>query len=857
MTGSPSPLRVKYARRSGGANSSNSSIVRNATTRTRVESSGRSSGKIAARTHARADSSSRASRSASIRRMSDATRKCSVVSSTQPGPPEEGQTKRGSTRRPWAHAARSAAHATGSARAIAGWIREALSRRRAARSRGERFAGVSEGIGGAGRAVGQHTQVGALSFVAMDRSSEASRAGRLPRGAWRAARAGSLPALLGAWLVAKQLLGAPPVQGAPVRAAALASSAAVALLVVALALRFHRRAQLLVLLALDVALTAVYQVQLFHHRQFSELASVAALGLAGQAAHVADAIVALHRPSDALLWADVAALAVLVAFAPGRAAPALPPRRANALALAGLLLFTAAALPLAYRPLTGPRRLAVTRAEVAATLNLVGYQLFDAATYLRRRLDPSGRVSLAEALAYHRGRPFVAGPLSGTERGRNVVVVQLESVQAFAAGRRVEGGPVTPSLDRLARESLSFTRAFAQVGQGVTSDAELLAGCSVYPLDGGAVFTERHDVDLRCLPEVLREAGYHTVAMHANWPNFWNRDRMYPAMGYAEMLSIRDFDRTPVVGMGLSDVRFLEQAADRLAALPEPFYAVLVTLSNHAPFVDSNLPDALATGALEGTTVGDYLNSVRFTDEALGRFVERLRANGVLDRSVLVVYGDHHGVSRNASGTALLDLPRTRGDVWLQHEARVPMLVRLPGARHAGPRDEPAGEVDLAPTIADLLAIDREETFFHGRSLVSGPARPVVFPDGSAVTGELVLVSGEGRWGAPGCLASDTGSPVAPERCDALAEHAARELSVSRAEVNHDLFRAMLAARPARPPRPRRAAPPYKYGENSRATPSRSLTGVDRPSTSASVTSRARTIRSSTSASSRAARSPS
>jgi phosphoglycerol transferase MdoB-like AlkP superfamily enzyme len=601
------------------------------------------------------------------------------------------------------------------------------------------------------------------------------------------------PALLGAWLVAKQLLWSPSLQGdAPLRAGAVAASAAVALIVIGVAIRFRGRAQLLVLLAADGALTAVYQVHLLHHRQFSELASVAALTFASQATQVGGAILALFRPGDALLWADVAALGVVV-LAGGRAPRPVHRRHANALALAGVLLFGVPAVPLLERPLTGPRRLGVTRAEVAATLNVVGYQLFDAATFVRRRLDRSAHGSLEEALAYHEARAAPSGQLTGTQRGRNVIVVQLESVQAFAMGRRVNGAPVTPSLDRLARESMTFTRAFAQIRQGTTSDAELLAGCSLYPLETGAVFTERYDVDFRCLPEVLREVGYRTVAMHANWPNFWNRDRMYPAMGYDRFFSIRDFDRTPAIGMGLSDARFVEQAAERLAALPEPFYAALVTLSNHAPFVDPNLPRTLPLGALEATYVGDYLNSVRYTDAALGKLVDRLRATGLLDRSVLVVYGDHHGVPRSAPGTELLELPAHRADVWLRHEARVPLLVRLPGGRHAGPRSEPAGQVDVAPTIADLLGVPWDRTFFHGRSLVSDPARPVVLPDGSAISEELVLLGREARWGPPNCLDAATGAPVSRERCDALADHAARELAVSRAEVNQDLFRWMIA----------------------------------------------------------------
>lgn len=618
----------------------------------------------------------------------------------------------------------------------------------------------------------------------------------LARRAWDVVRPVRAPIVVGACLVVKQVVWSPPFQGgAPVPTSAIAASAAVAMIVLGVAVRFPGRAQIVALLALDGALTAVHQTHLLYHRQFSELGSLAALAFASQAARVGGAVLTLFRPGDALLWVDVAALAVAAVLGRGRTTSPARRGRANALALAGATLFAAVALPLLERPLTGPRRMAIARAEVASALNLVGYQLYDAATFVSRRLDRSGRSSLEEVIAHHRARAAApAGPLHASQRGRNVIVVQLESVQAFAVGRRVDGVPVTPRLDRLARESVAFPLAFSQVGQGTTSDAELLAGCSLYPLETGAVFTDRYDVDLRCLPEVLREAGYYTAALHANWPNFWNRDRMYPTMGYERFFSIRDFDEGPVIGLGLSDARFVEQAAERLAALPEPFYAVVITLSNHAPFVDPNLPRTLPAGALEGTMVGDYLNSLRFTDAALGALVDRLRATGLLDRSVLVVYGDHHGVSRNASGTDRVGVPADRADRWLLHEMRVPLLLRLPSGAHAGRRHEPAGLLDVAPTIADLLGLPAEGTFFHGRSLLSDPPRPVVFPDGSAISEELVHLSAEGRWGPPACLEAATGAPVPLERCDALARHAERELTVSRAEVNQDLLRWMAPA---------------------------------------------------------------
>jgi lipoteichoic acid synthase len=610
---------------------------------------------------------------------------------------------------------------------------------------------------------------------------------------------GPIAAILGPWLVLKQLVWSPPLDGVPLRAGVVAATIAVALAILGIALRLRGRAQLVALLVLDVALSAVFQANLLYHRQFNDLASVAAFSFAAQTIHVGDAVRALLRPGDLFLWLDVALLAALALRARGPGPAPLRARYANAALAAAALLFAAPAAPLLDRPLTGPRHLALTRAEVASALNVVGYQLFDVVTFFRRRLDRPARAdALREARAYHRERAAPAGPLTGSQRGRSVVVVQLESVQAFAVGRRVDGAAVTPRLDRLARESLVFTRAYSQVAQGTTSDAELLAGCSLLPLETGAVFTDRHDGDYRCLPELLREAGYRTVAMHANWPNFWNRERMYPAMGYDRFYELHDFDRAPVIGLGLADRRFAEQAAERLAALPEPFYAVLVTLSNHVPFDDPNLPRALPLGPLAPTMVGRYLDSVHYTDAALGLLVDRLRASGVLDRAVLVVYGDHHGVLRDADGTDGLGLRTDRADVWLEHERRIPLLVRLPGGAHAGKRAAPAGQVDIAPTLADLLGLDHARTFFHGRSLVSAPPAPVVLPDGSAVSEDLVFFSFERRWGEPGCLDRARGAFVARERCDALAAEAARALAVSRAEIEEDLFRWLLAA-PAAP----------------------------------------------------------
>ena len=351
----------------------------------------------------------------------------------------------------------------------------------------------------------------------------------------------------------------------------------------------------------------------------------------------------------------------------------------------------------------------------------------------------------------------------------------------------MNGSSVTPSLDRLARESIVFSNFFSQIGQGTTSDAEFLAGCSQYPLRTGSVFMTHYDGDYRCLPELLREQGYRVVSMHANEPAFWNRADMYRAMGYDRFFSEADFPSEPAIGMGLADGPFFVRAAEHLASLPEPYYALLITLTNHSPFTHRGIPKALDANAL-GSPLAPYLNSVHYTDASLGEFVEHLRALGVLDRSVLVVYGDHLGVRRDARVGAALRLPLQRGDTWLKFERRVPLLVRLPHGQAAGRREEPAGQIDLTPTIADLLGVPLDGTYFHGRSLWSATEGPVVFPDGLALDGEHTFLAEGGPSGVPLCVDS-SGTRVPSERCDALADYAARELSVSRDVVEENLVR--------------------------------------------------------------------
>ncbi len=136
--------------------------------------------------------------------------------------------------------------------------------------------------------------------------------------------------------------------------------------------------------------------------------------------------------------------------------------------------------------------------------------------------------------------------------------------------KKINGKEITPFLNRFITDSYYFDNFYHQTGQGKTSDAEFIVENSLYPLDRGSVFFTHATNEYTATPEQLKKYGYYSAVFHSNDKTFWNRDIMYPALGYDRYFHLNDYVGTEQmsVGWGLKDKEFFEQSISKLKSLP-------------------------------------------------------------------------------------------------------------------------------------------------------------------------------------------------------------------------------------------------------------------------------------------------
>ena len=290
------------------------------------------------------------------------------------------------------------------------------------------------------------------------------------------------------------------------------------------------------------------------------------------------------------------------------------------------------------------------REQMVKSLGLLNYHVYDIAIGFKAPLQ---RLLVTEADAistqeYLQNKDSVRQDLFGMAKGKNIVLISLESTQDFVMNQKVNGKEVTPFLNDLIKDSFYFNQIYDQTAQGKTSDAELMIDTSLYPLASGSVFVRRPENTYDSLPHILKEnRDYYSAVFHGNVPTFWNRDVMYQTLGYDQFFSKKDYTVTEEnsINYGIKDIPFFEQSVKKLENLPEPYYAKFLTLTNHFPFLLEEEDTFIEQADTEDDVVNRYVTTVRYLDKSIELFFEKLKEKGMYEDTVFVLVGDHYGIS--------------------------------------------------------------------------------------------------------------------------------------------------------------------------------------------------------------------
>lgn len=518
-------------------------------------------------------------------------------------------------------------------------------------------------------------------------------------------------------------------------------------------------ARFIALWLIDLAATLLLLSDIVHFRYFGDVISVSSLSVAWQVGPIHRSVVELLRPVDTVFFVDlVVGLALLGWYVHStRAAPRLGRRTLRGIATAML----AAGLLLATVPISV---IVVDRKDIflndhfrffgVLRIGLLNYHLYDGGRRLlrdvlaRQRVSEPDRARVRAFIERRRTEEAACSELFGVARDKNLIIVMVESLHAFAIGLRIAGQEVTPNLNALASRSMTFENFYGQTWQGNTADGEFTSLQSLHPLSTGAVPSRYPTNYYRGLPRILRERGYATLSAHGSSSELWKMREMHARFGFRQSLFQRHYAADEIIGMGLSDASFFRQTVPWLERLPQPFMAYLVTVTTHHPYPLPREYRTLNIAELEGTLLGSYLQSVHYVDTALGELLERLERNGLLDRSVLALYGDHK--AHVADPTFVAPLAKLQGrpsrtahfdDRLWQFENRLPLIIHLPGDAAAGVRSVSGGHLDIAPTLLNLLGISDHQMVGLGRDLTCGEHAFVVFRDGSFVKGDTLCVT--------------------------------------------------------------------------------------------------------------------
>ncbi|MCI0993266.1 LTA synthase family protein [Pseudomonas corrugata] len=298
----------------------------------------------------------------------------------------------------------------------------------------------------------------------------------------------------------------------------------------------------------------------------------------------------------------------------------------------------------------------------------------------------------------------------GTLRKPNIVLVTIESLSAKYLGSNGDKRDLTPNLGALRKQSLYFSNFYAT---GTRTDRGLEAITLAIPPTPGRSIVKRigRESGFASLGQQLSAIGYDSVFVYGGRGYFDNMNAFFSGNGYrvVDQSSVEESEIHFKNAWGMADEDLYTQTlklADANYAKQQPFLLQLMTTSNHRPYTyPDNRIDIKSGNGRDG--------AVKYTDYAIGQFLEQARQKPWFDNTIFVFVADH-----TAGSAGKEDLPISN--------YQIPLFIYAPKLIEPRENAQLASQIDLAPTLLGLLNLDYRSTFFGRNLLQDNPLPPRV-----------------------------------------------------------------------------------------------------------------------------------
>ncbi|ALB28894.1 LTA synthase family protein [Companilactobacillus heilongjiangensis] len=486
---------------------------------------------------------------------------------------------------------------------------------------------------------------------------------------------------------------------------------------------------IIILFALE---TIILIANVIYYREFSDFISIDTI-LSAQKFNGAmgKSITTLLMPQDWIYLINLA-LIILLPFMIHRYLQTQPTRMVNKVALTsvGMLLVV---VNLTISEMNRPQLLGRTfdQTYIVKYLGLNFYTLYNSANKVNEdteknnvtTIDIDSPLKVVDSIYAKPNKKYF-----GIARKKNVIIIHLESFQQVLINMKVNNQEVTPFLNSLYsdKNTISFPNFFHEVGQGKTSDAEMMLESGLFGMPTGSFFNKLGPSNtFQSAPAILQQKeGYTSAVFHGNVGSFYSRSKVYKNMGYNYFFDQGYFDQTEDsnIGFGLKDKLMFQESVKYLEKLQQPFYVKYITLTNHYPFdLSEEDNDGFVKPTTQNNVVNNYFETAHYLDASLQEFFKYLKQSGLYDKSMIVLYGDHYGISDDKN-TALAPLLNKNPNTWNKFDnaqlQRVPFMINMKGlSGHVD--NEYGGEIDVLPTILHLLGVNTRGYIQLGTDLLS------------------------------------------------------------------------------------------------------------------------------------------